>query len=135
MQIIVFLSGIVILFFCMFLIGLAILIVITPQRAERFLNLYASSARAHYTEQSARFIIGVAIVVFAPFMWYSTLINLLGWILIVTSIGLFLIPWQWHHKFGAWAIPLTLRYMKCYALGSFLLGIAILYSLSKVLEV
>jgi len=133
MQIINLLSGVVILSFCAFLIGLAIVIIIKPQRAEQFLSSYASSARAHYTEQIARLIIGAAIVIFAPSMWYSNLFNLFGWILIVTTIGLLLIPWQWHHKFGEWVIPLTLRYMKFYALGAFLLGALILYSLSRVL--
>jgi len=133
MQIITLLSELVILFFGMFLIGLAVVIVITPQRAEQFLRSYASSARAHYTEQIARLMIGVAIVVLAPSMWYSNFINLFGWVLIVTSIGLLLIPWQWHHKFGEWAIPLTLCYMKVYALGAFVLGTLVLYSLSKVL--
>jgi len=132
-QIIYLLSGAVILFFCIFLIGLAIVIVIKPQRAEQFISSYASSARAHYTEQIARLIVGVAFVVLAPYMRYSNLFNLFGWILIVTTIGLLLIPWQWHHKFGEWVIPLTLRYMKFYALGAFILGVLIIYSLSRVL--
>ncbi len=133
MQIINLLSGVVILSFCIFLIGLATIIVIKPQRAEQFLSSYASSARAHYTEQIARLIVGIAIVVLAPSMWYSYLFNIFGWILIVTTIGLLLIPWQWHHKFGEWAIPLTLRYMKFYAFGAFLLGIFILYGFSRIL--
>ena len=133
MQIINLLSGVVILFFCMFVIGLAIAIVIKPQRAEQFLSSYASSARAHYTEQIARLIVGVAFVVFAPSMWYPNLFNLFGWILIVTTIGLLIIPWQWHHKFGEWAIPLTLRYMKFYALGAVVFGVLIICSLSRVL--
>ena len=133
MQIINLLSGVVILFFCIFLIGLAIVIVIKPQRAKQFLSSYASSARAHYTEQIARLIVGIAFVVLAPYMQYSNLFNLFGWILIVTTTGLLLIPWQWHHKFGEWAIPLTLRYMKFYALGAFILGVLIIYSLSRVL--
>jgi len=133
MQIINLLSGVVILFFCIFLIGLAIVIVIKPLRDKQFLSSYASSARAHYTEQIARLIVGIAFVVLAPYMQYSNLFNLFGWILIVTTIGLLLIPWQWHHKFGEWAIPLTLRYMKFYALGAFILGVLIIYSLSRVL--
>ncbi|WKZ36676.1 MAG: hypothetical protein QY332_01880 [Anaerolineales bacterium] len=133
MQIINLLSGMVISFFCIFLIGLAIMIVIKPRRAEQFLGSYASSARAHYIEQIARLIVGTAMVVLAPFMWYSNLFNLFGWILIVTTIGLLLTPWQWHHKLGERVIPLTLQYMKFYALGAFLLGILVIYSLSRVL--
>ena len=127
------LSAIVILSFCIFLIGLAGLIIFKPRRAETFLSSYASSARAHFTEQVARMLVGIAFVVLAPLMWYADLMNLLGWILIATTAGLLLIPWQWHHKFGEWAIPLTLRYMPFYSLGAFVLGIFILYCLSRVL--
>jgi len=92
MQIINLLSGVVILAFCAFLIGLAIVIVIKPQRAEQFLSSYASSARAHYTEQIARLIVGAAIVIFAPSMWYSNLFNLFGWILMLLPSGYFSSP-------------------------------------------
>lgn len=134
MLIIQVLSGIVILAFCVFLIGLAAVIVIKPDRAEVFLNSYASSARAHYTEQVARLIVGTALVVFAPSMWYSNLFNLFGWIILVTTVGLLLIPWQWHHRFGERVIPLAIRYIKFYGLSSLLLGVFILYSLSRVLS-
>lgn len=87
MLIIQVLSGIVILAFCVFLIGLAVVIVIKPERAEAFLKSYASSARAHYTEQVARLMVGTALVVFAPSMWYSNLFNLFGWIILVTTSG------------------------------------------------
>jgi hypothetical protein len=133
MLIIKLLSGIIILSFCVFLIGLAIMIVVKPRRAERFLGSYASSARAHYTEQVGRLVVGAALVILAPSMWYANLISIFGWLLVVTTIGLLLIPWQWHHKFGEVVIPLTLKYMKFYALGALLLGIFVLYSFSHIL--
>ena len=133
MYIIDLLSGVVILLFCAFLIGLAIVIVLKPKRAEQFISSFASSARTHYTEQVARLIVGIAIVVLAPSMWYSNLFIIFGGILIVTSLGLMLIPWQWHHKYGEWTIPLALRYRKVFALGAFSLGVLVLYSLSRVL--
>lgn len=133
MQILNFLSGAVILLFCIFLIGLAVLIVVKSKKAEQFLSAFASSARTHYTEQIARLIVGLAIVVLAPYMWYSNMFTVFGWILVVTSIGLMLIPWHWHHKYGKWAIPLALRFMKVFAFGAFLLGVLVLFSLSKVL--
>ena len=54
--------------FGVFLIGLAGLIAIKPRLAERFLRSFASSARAHYTEQALRLIAGGALVSFAPSM-------------------------------------------------------------------
>ena len=43
-----FLSGIVVIAFCLFLIGLAVMIAIKPSVAERFLRSFASSARSHW---------------------------------------------------------------------------------------
>jgi len=109
------------------------MIVFKPQRAEGFLSSYASSARAHYTEQVGRLVVGAALVIFAPSMWYSNILYIFGWILVVTAIGLMLIPWKWHHKFGEIVIPLTIQFMKFYAVGALLLGILVLYSLSRIL--
>ena len=48
------LGGIVVVASGGWLVGLAAGIFVTPARAERFLTGFASSARAHYTEQALR---------------------------------------------------------------------------------
>jgi hypothetical protein len=130
-EIVSLLSGIVVVGFCLFLIGLAVVIVTTPSVAERFLRSFASSAPAHYTEQGLRLLVGAAIVNFASSMWYPELFKLFGWLIVVTTVGLLLIPWQWHHKFGAQVMPLVMRQMKLFALGAFALGAFILYGVSR----
>jgi len=67
------LSGIVVLAFSLFLIGLAGIIAARPSLAERFLASFASSARAHYTEQASRLLAGAAMVNFAPLMRFPDL--------------------------------------------------------------
>ena len=124
------LSGIIVVAIGVCLLGLAAVVAIKPLLVERFLNTFASSARAHYTEQAARLIAGAAIVIFAPSMWYADPFKIFGWIIIVTSVGLLLIPWQWHHKFGEWAIPWAIRHLKLYAIGAAVLGTLILYGAS-----
>jgi hypothetical protein len=37
------------------------------------------------------------------------------------------IPWQWHHRFGERVKPLLLRYLKLYAVGSFVFGVLLFY--------
>ncbi|MDH3298039.1 MAG: hypothetical protein OEM96_07160, partial [Gemmatimonadota bacterium] len=96
-------------------------------RAERLLTGFASSARAHYTEQALRLIAGLAMVLFAPEMQLSNLFRAFGWLLVLTAAGLLLIPWRWHRRFGEWAIPLAIKHMKLFALGAFALGVFILY--------
>ena len=125
------LSGIVVAAIGAYLIGLAVVIAIKPSLAESFLRSFASSARAHYTEQALRLIAGAAIVIFAPSMWYPDLFTLFGWVVIVTTAGLLLVPWQWHHRFAKWAIPLAIRHMKLFAFGAAGLGTLILYGASR----
>ncbi len=127
------LSGIVVVAFGFYLIALAAMIVIKPLLAERFLKRFASSARAHYLEQTSRLIAGVAIVIFSPSMWYPDLFKSFGWLIIITAVGLFLFPWKWHHRFSKWAIPLAIRHLRLYALGAFALGTLILYGAARAI--
>ena|SRR5688572_3849019 len=130
-EILSLLSGVVVISFCLFLIGLAAVIATTPSLAERFLRSFASSALAHYTEQVLRLLVGAAIVNFASSMWYPELFKLFGWLIVVTAAGLLLIPWRWHNKFGSWVMPRVIRHMRLFALGAFALGAFILYSVSR----
>lgn len=103
------------------LIGLAGLIAFKPAAAERFLKSFASSARAHYTEQTGRLIAGTGLVIFSSAMWFTDLFRLLGWLIVITAAGLFLVPWRWHRRFGQWAIPLAIRHLRLYGLGAIIL--------------
>ncbi len=124
------LAGVVVIGSGLFLVALAAAIVVMPTRIERFLKSFASSARAHYIEQALRLIAGAAFIVFAPQMQFPEVFRVFGWLVGLTAAGLFLIPWRWHHRFGAWAIPLAIKYIKLYALGAFALGAFILYAVS-----
>ena len=124
-------SGIVVVGFCLFLIGLAVVIATKPSLAERFLRSFASSARAHYTEQGLRLLVGAAIVNFASSMWHPELFKLFGWLIVVTAVGLLLVPWRWHHKFGMWVMPLVIRHRRLFALGASALAAFILYGVSR----
>ena len=126
-------SGLVVVAFGLFLVALAALIVIKPLLAERFLKGFASSARTHYSEQTVRLIAGAAMVIFSPSMWYPDLFKYFGWLMAITSIGLFLIPWKWHHQFSKWSIPLAIRYLGLLALGAFALGALTLYASSRAI--
>jgi uncharacterized protein YjeT (DUF2065 family) len=126
------LSGMIVVTFGMFLIGLAGLIAITPHRAARFLRSFASSAQAHYTEQALRLIAGGAMVIFAPSMWYPDLFKLFGWLIVVTAVALLLLPWRWHYEFSKRAIPLVIRHMKLFGVGALALGILVFYGVSRV---
>lgn len=130
-EIVSLVSGLVVVGFCLFLIGLAVMIMTKPSQAEKFLRSFASSARAHYTEQVLRLVVGAAIVNFASSMWHPELFTLFGWLIVVTGVALLLTPWQWHHRLGTWMMPPVFQHLKLFALGACALGVFILYGLSR----
>lgn len=64
-------------------------------------------------------------------MWYPELFTLFGWLLIVTTAGLLLIPWQWRNTFSTRVMPPVFRHMRLFALGAFALGAFVLYGISR----
>jgi hypothetical protein len=113
--------------FSLFLLGLTAVIFTKPAVAERFFMAFASSARAHYTEQAFRLLIGAALIVLSPRMWQSNIFWFVGWAIVLPSLALILIPWRWHHRFGERVLPILIRRMKLYAVGLFAFGVLLLY--------
>ncbi len=120
------LAGIVVAGFGFFLIALAWLEFVKPALVESFIRSFASSARAHYTEQAFRLLIGASIVVLAPATWHTVLFRLVGWMIAGTAVGLILVPWRWHWWFGQLVMPRLLRHLKLYAVGLFAFGVFLL---------
>ena len=123
------LAAFVVVAFSLILIGFTGVAFAKPVVAERFLMRFASSARTHYTEQGFRLLIGAALVVLSPAMWQPKMFWLFGWAIVVSSAVLLCVPWQWHHRLGErfQLLPLLVRYLRLYAVGSFALGALLLY--------
>lgn len=112
----------------MYLLALAVISFLRPQKASGFLLGFVSSAYVHYLELFIRIIVGTAFLVRAPLMMLPELFTVFGWVLIGTSACLLFIPWQWHQKFAQMAVPQALRHLKLVAVSSFLLGGVIIAS-------
>ena len=106
------------IYFC----ALAVAALLVPAKASRFLLGFASSPRVHYIELSIRFLVGVALVIYAPRMSASGAFSLFGWVLLITTAGLFLLPWRWHHWFAQQAVPRAIPYIKVIGICSLALG-------------
>lgn len=115
--------------FATFLFVLAVLVVVRPTVMERFFLGFASTAKIHFTEQSVRLAIGIALVLRAPEMAMSVVFQWIGWTIVGTTVALVLLPWRWHHAFAQVVLPMVVRFMKFYALGLFLFGVFLLYGL------
>jgi hypothetical protein len=120
-------AAVVVVAFGLSLIALMGVTFAKPAIAERFLTAFASSARTHYVEQVFRLLIGAALVVRSPTMWQPRMFWLLGWAIVVSSAVLMCVPWQWHHRLGERVLPLLVRHLRLYAVGSFALGALLLY--------
>jgi hypothetical protein len=121
-------AAVVLVAFGLSLIAFAGVAFARPAIAERFLAAFASSARMHYAEQVFRLLIGAALVVRSPTMWQPTTFRLVGWAIVVSSAVLLCVPWQWHHRLGERMLPLLVRHLRLYAVGSFAFGALLLYA-------
>jgi hypothetical protein len=120
-------AAVVVVGFGLFLIVFTCVAFAKPAIAERFLMRFASSARTHYVEQILRLLIGAALVVLSPAMWQPTMFWLVGWAVVVSSTALMCVPWQWHHRFGERMLPIVVRHLRLYAVGSLAFGALLLY--------
>lgn len=122
------LAGIVVVLCGLWLVGLAVAVVVAPARTAAFLTAFASSARAHYTEQVLRLVGGAAFVVYAGEMRFPQAFRVFGWLVIGTAAILLAMPWRWHRRIGEWVIPIATRHLKLFALGALALGAFVLFS-------
>ncbi|CAN5766514.1 hypothetical protein BH20ACI3_BH20ACI3_22100 [soil metagenome] len=116
------LASILVLLTGLYLIGFAVGLLLSPVRATRFLGGFASSAFTHYLELALRLIAGGAILLYARQMLFSDFFVIFGWILVVTTVGLFAVPWQWHQRFAKWGVPYATRNLTLVAGASFVFG-------------
>ena len=112
----------------LYLVALAAVSLVSPQRAKRFLSGFASSAPAHFFELFVRLVVGAALVSYAPRMKFPGLFAVFGWVIVVTTIGLLAVPWRWHRRFASWSVPQATRNMWLFALGSLAVGVFVLLS-------
>ena len=113
------------IFFLM--LGLAALI--RPSIARRFLLGFATSALKHYTELATRLLVGASVLLVAPHSSYAPALAAFGWLLIVTTAFMTLVPWRAHHRFAAASVPKALRFLPMIGVSSLVLGGLLLWAL------
>ena len=106
----------------LYLVVLATVSLFFPAQANRFLLGFAGSASTHYIELFVRTVVGGAFVLHAPRMLFPYVFAVLGWVLLVTTAGLLLVPWQWHRRFAQQAVPRATRHLKLIGLCSLVFG-------------
>jgi len=102
-----------------------------PVRASRFLLGFAASGPIHFAELLLRFVVGAAFVLASPRMPLSGAFNFFGWVLLVTTACLLLVPWGWHRRFARNAVPHATRHMTLLGAASLALGGFILAAVAR----
>jgi hypothetical protein len=121
-------AGAVVVAFALAQVAFAVATWVAREPCERFVLGFASSVRAHVTEQALRLLAGTAFILYAPEMRRPRVFEIFGWVLIVTSALLLVLPWRWHHRFGQWVLPVVVRHLRLFSLGALALGGFVLWA-------
>ncbi len=114
----------------LYLLALGTASLVVPARASRFLLGFASSKSVHFAELFLRCLVGGALILYAPRMYLAGAFSVFGWVLLVTTACLALVPWRWHHRFAQQTVPHAIRYIALIGLASLTIGGLILTAVS-----
>ena len=123
-------SGLVVLA-GLYLVGLGVASFVLSAHVSRFLLGFAGSAFTHYLELSIRIVVGGAFLVHSQRMLFSGIFSIVGWVLVATSAGLFLVPWHWHRRFAQRSVPYAIRYLPLVGTSSIAVGGFILLATAR----
>jgi hypothetical protein len=93
-----------------------------PTKARAFLLGFADTSLKHYVELAIRLIVGGAMLLVARDSTYPTALAVFGWILVVSTAFMALMPWRLHHRFAQSAVPRALRYLPLIGVSSLIMG-------------
>jgi hypothetical protein len=110
----------------MYLVVLALAALVAPTRATRFLRSFASTPAAHATELLLRLVTGAGLILHGPRMLLPSLFSAVGWVLVVTTAFMIILPWRWHRRFAQWSVPYATQRLMLLGAGSLIGGIALL---------
>ena len=123
-----FLAAAAIVLAGLYLVVLGVSCYVQPSTAAKFLLGFASSSFLHYLELALRVLVGGSLVHKASSLPYPPIFNLFGWVLIITSVAMFVVPWRWHRRFALKAVPYALRYIKLLGAGAMAFGAVLVAS-------
>lgn len=118
----------IVILFGVFLIGVGLLLLLAPTKARGYLKKAGSTNFINYAEITIRMIPAAGLVIYSDFSEYPEIFKLLGWFMIGTSIILYFVPRDVHHKYALWCADfLKPRYIRLLSPFSMLFGFIIIY--------
>ena len=128
-----FLAGAGVMLAAFYLVGFGAIALLVPSQASRYLHGFASSARVHFLELTARLTAGAAFMGYAPDMHFAGAFHILGLILISTTLGLAVLPWRWHQRFARATVPAARPYRPVVGIVSIAAGAFVFWAVASVL--
>ncbi len=111
-----------------FFVLLGVISLLRPSYARRFLLGFATSAPKHYAELATRLVAGIATLIVAPHSTHLVALSAFGWLLILTTAVMAIVPWRVHRRFAEAAVPRALYFLPLIGIASLVLGGLLLWS-------
>lgn len=117
-----------VILFGIFFIGVGIIMLFDPRKARRILRKAGSTNFINYSEITVRLIPAIGMIMSAEISKNPDIFKIFGWFMLGTSLVLFFVPRQLHHKFSLECAdilkPLYFQLISPIAVG---IGIMIIY--------
>lgn len=115
-------ASIIVAAVAIYFMALGTIALVRPQNARAFLLGFADTSFKHYVELAIRLIVGGAMLLVARDSAYPAALAAFGWILIVSTAFMALMPWRLHHRFTQSAVPRALRFLPLIGISSLIMG-------------
>lgn len=125
MMISVSVAALILAMVALYLVALGVLAFARPKKLTVFLSGFAGSPSAHYLEIVLRSLTGVAFITLSPAVAFTRIFEVIGWVLLSTSVILVFVPWRQHRRFAERVAPLVSALTPLIGLFSIAAGIAL----------
>ena len=115
----------------LYLVVLGFSALVAPDRTARFLLGFASTPTHHFLEILCRVVIGASLIIAAPGLYPAQPFALFGWLLVVTSGLMLVVPWRWHQRFARTTVPVANRYIGLIGIASLIGGALVLMAVLR----
>ena len=89
-----------VIFFGLFIIFIGFIMLVKPKKARTTLRKAGSTNFINYAEITIRLIPATALILHSDFSKYPEAFKIFGWIMLITSLILYIVPRKFHHKFS-----------------------------------
>ena len=122
-------AKVIIIMFGLFFICVGLLMLIKPKKANDILRKVGSTNFINYAEITLRIIPAVGLIIAANHSKFPDIFTIFGWFMLLTSLVLYFVPRQIHHRFSVKAADILKPfYFQLIALFAVFIGTFLIYA-------